>query len=366
MFPQERNEGALRSRPCPTTPIGYCQARELLLIRYGRLPEGRGEEAFGPTLADYIFAEISIRAGACGDEAHYKVIDNGLWHLLGQYAEPPPGAHSFAYLPPNNTPGRRQTGNVYEALVGLCWLECRTHELVDLFLTLMDLDQIEYAQNTHSGHPRTERAPQVPCEGPTYALRCSRFALVRASRNYGYANGQPSPAAGAVAEPREEWPQDPGKALWIPEWVESYTSEMPKGNPLPPPPPKAPVPPARWGPQGRRLRRRGTVELQRLWWLEEHQGPRLRGGQDGAAHNSGPQGEQGGTPAQERRNQAYPCPPDPRGKYLICYIEGQDVPRPCPHKDTVIFKITADGTQRFEAFYPLTRERLGNAFVETF
>ena len=53
IFPQEGKEGALLSRPCPTTPIGYGQARELLILRYGRLPEGRGKEAFGSTLEDY-------------------------------------------------------------------------------------------------------------------------------------------------------------------------------------------------------------------------------------------------------------------------------------------------------------------------
>ena len=60
------------------------------------------------------------------------------------------------------------------------------------------------------------------------------------------------------------------------------------------------------------------------------------------------------------------CPPDLRVKYLICYIEGQDVPQPSPNKDTVIFKITADGTQQFEGYYPLTRRIEGNKIVETF
>ena len=147
-------------------------------------------------------------------------------------------SHTFAYFPPNNTLGRNQTGNVYEAIVGLCWLEGRTHELVDLFLTLMDLDQIEYAQWSSLD----KKSSTGYLRGP-HALRCSRFALVRARRNYGYANRQPSSAAGAVAEPKEQWLEDPGEALWIPEWVDGYTSEMPKGNLLPPPPPKAPVPP---------------------------------------------------------------------------------------------------------------------------
>ena len=75
--------GALHPKQWPTSPNGYGQTRDHLRIRYGRLPEGRGVEAFGSTLADYIFTEISVRADTCRDDAHYKVIDNRLWYLLG-------------------------------------------------------------------------------------------------------------------------------------------------------------------------------------------------------------------------------------------------------------------------------------------
>ena len=188
IFTQEGQEGALSSRPSPTTPIGYGQAKELLFLQYGRLPEGRGKEAFGSTLADYIFTGISARAHTGGDNAHYKVVDNGLWYLLGQYAGPSPGSHSYAYLPPDNAAGRNQTGNVYEALVGLYWLEGQTQALVDLFLTLMDLDQIEYA---HWSTP--DRKNSTGSLRGAHTLRCSRFAFARAGRTFGYANGCPSP-----------------------------------------------------------------------------------------------------------------------------------------------------------------------------
>ena len=132
-------------------------------------------EAFGSTLADYIFTEISVRASTCGDDAHYQAIDNGLWYLLGQFAEPPPGSHTYPCLPPGTGQGRNQTGNVYEAFVGLYWLEGQTQALVDLFFTLMDFDQIEYAQ-----WPAPERRSSTEFLRGPHALRCSRFALVRA------------------------------------------------------------------------------------------------------------------------------------------------------------------------------------------
>ena len=77
IFLQGGRQGALLSRPNPASPIGYGQAREFFLAQYGRLLEGR-EEAFGSTLVDYIFMEISARAGTCGDKSHYQVVDNGL------------------------------------------------------------------------------------------------------------------------------------------------------------------------------------------------------------------------------------------------------------------------------------------------
>ena len=107
IFPQEGGRGALLSRPNLITPIGHGQARELFLNRYVRLLEGRGQEAFGSTLAGYIFTEISARAGTCGDKAHYQVVDNGL--VFGQYAEPAPGIHNYAHFSPEQQ-GRKEPG----------------------------------------------------------------------------------------------------------------------------------------------------------------------------------------------------------------------------------------------------------------
>ena len=111
----------------------------------------------------------------------------------------------------------------------------------------------------------------------------------------------------------------------------------------------------------------GVLKIDVQITLFVHSSTPPQGGPRTAAQSSGAQAEQGGTPAQGRRRaQAYPCPPDLRGKYIICYIEGQDVPQPSPDKDTVIFKITADGTQQFECYYPFSRWIEGNAIVETF
>ena len=263
--------------------------------------------------------------------------------------------------PPNNAAGRNQTGNVYEALVGLYWLEGQTHALVDLFLTLMDLDQIEYAQWSTSD----KKSSTGSLRGP-HALKCSRFAFVPAGRSYGYANGCPSPATGAVAEPREWWIQDPGAPLWIPESVDDYVGGMPKGNPLPPPPPKDPAPA---GGSPRNTANPGGAPSS----SNDHGGwrgagvPAPGGTQDEAARSSGGHAQQGTTPVQgQRRPQAYPRPLDIRDKYLISFIEGHEAPQPRPGKDTVIFKITMDGTQEFESYYPLTRKIVGNRIVETF
>ena len=116
-FPEAGQRAALHTVHNPTDPISYGQAKEYTLLKYGHIPEGQGKEAFGPTLADYIWTEISVRAETCKQDAHYKAIDNGLWHTLGSYVEPPPSIRPC--LPPNNDHGRNQVGNIYEALVGV-------------------------------------------------------------------------------------------------------------------------------------------------------------------------------------------------------------------------------------------------------
>ena len=78
IFLERGGRAALHTVHSPTLPISYRQARDYVLYRYGRLLEGRGQEAFGSTLADYIFTEIFARVEACGADVHYKVIDNRL------------------------------------------------------------------------------------------------------------------------------------------------------------------------------------------------------------------------------------------------------------------------------------------------
>ena len=109
--------------------------------KYGQVTEGRGKESLGSTLADYIWTEISVRATTCTNPVHYKAIKNTLWYALGAFVEPPPD--NLPCIPTKSSPGKNEVGNVYEALVGLYWLERHYRLLTNLFLTLMDLDQIE-------------------------------------------------------------------------------------------------------------------------------------------------------------------------------------------------------------------------------
>ena len=77
--------------------------------------------------------------GRCPLQGHRQ------WPMVppGPICRAPPGSHTYPRLPPGTGQGRNQTGNVYEAFVGLYWLEGQTQALVYLFLTLMDFDQIE-------------------------------------------------------------------------------------------------------------------------------------------------------------------------------------------------------------------------------
>ena len=61
-----------------------------------------------------------------------------------------------------------------------------------------------------------------------------------------------------------------------------------------------------------------------------------------------------------------PCPPDLRGKYVIYYMEGQETPPPVPDKDTVIIRITAEGDQEFEEYWPRTRWADENRIADIF
>ena len=139
------------------------------------------------------------------------------WHLMGRYVEPVPGSQPNPCLPPDTDYGRNLAGNVYEAHVGLYWLEDNFQGLTDISPTLMDLDQIEDAQWS-----APTKKSSTGFQLGALALKCQRFAFVYGGRCHGYLNGKPSPSAGAVAEPRLSWIQDPGNDLFIPEWQKGY------------------------------------------------------------------------------------------------------------------------------------------------
>ena len=129
----------------------------------------------------------------------------------------------------------------------------------------------------------------------------------------------------------------------------TYTGELPKRGPWPPPPPKTPPPPGEDS-KNAAYAEGAPSSSNECGCREGSRNPAPGETQEEATQRSGAYGEQGGTPAQGRRRaQAHPCPPDFRGKYIIYYIEGQDVPQPLPNRDTVIFKITADGDQEYES-----------------
>ena len=63
IFPREGQGVALHAVESPATPLSYGMAKEYVLLKYGQAPEGRAKESLGSTLADYIWTEISVRAG---------------------------------------------------------------------------------------------------------------------------------------------------------------------------------------------------------------------------------------------------------------------------------------------------------------
>ena len=117
-------------------------------------------------------------------------------------------------------------------------------------------------------------------------------------------------------------------SLWVDEWVDGYVGAMPKGNPLPPPPPRGPAPSG--GSPGNTANPGGAPASSNDHGSWRGSGVPAPGGtRDEAAQSSGDQAQQRGTPVQGRcRAQAYPCPPDLRDKYLISYIEGHEAPQP--------------------------------------
>ena len=249
---------------------------------------------------------------------------------MGCYVEPPPGIHPC--LPPDNGHGRNQVGNIYEALVGLYWLEDNFLGLTDLFLTLMDLDQIEYV---HWSPPA--RRTFVGFQRGANALRCSRYVFVHGGRTYGYHIGGPAPALGAMAEPRLPWLQKPSETLWIPEWQDGFAGAMPQGEQLPAPPPPGPAPRREWP--------RGTANDEQAASSGDRQvvptgtwGPTPGRPCEGAGRTPRAQEVTAGTDAQGKLQEF----DDPQGPHIypIYHMQGDLEPRPNPDRNCAFIMVT--------------------------
>ena len=319
---------------------------------YGQVTEGRGQESLGSTLADYIWTEISLRAETCTNPTHYKAIGNNLWYTLGTFVEPPP--HDLAAIPPRNAAGTNEVGNVYEALVGLYWLEENYDGLTDLFLTLMDLDQIEYPSWSEG-----QRRTSVGFLRGRSALRCTKHAFVNEGRNYGYKLYGPTPALGGVVNDRPPWLACPGGTLRIPEWEDHYQGPMPRGEHFAPPTPSTPHgDPGRGATNGSRaptgVRPAGS----------SYDRPAQRRGHEGAERT--PEEEEAEQEADRRRRTQHPFDPRDGNTTTITFISGQDEPLPDPDMCTVIYELTPMGESILHRVAPRSRWEHGQGHIETF
>ena len=325
----------------------------------------------------------------CNDNVHYKIVDNRLWYLMGRYVEPESG-NPHPNLPEDNDRGRNAVGNVYEALVGLLWLEGNTQSLTHIFLTLMDLDQLEYPE----WHAPQRRSSTGFLRG-ALARRCSEFVFVLTERSYGYANGRASRTLGAVAEPRGPWIQKPGNILHIPEWKDGYDGPLPGGWAPPPPPPRG-SPRAQGTVDKDRWARRPTASARAAATATrtstagpstslpgqaaarsaagplpvERREPRcgrahFRGGpQEGAGPGPRTQGEwRTSVQSSLEMPQEGPCP-DLTRKYYMFFNEGSQAPRPDPDKDCVLFKFAKEGETIFARRYPRSKWPRSNGALE--
>ena len=247
-------------------------------------------------------------------------------------------------------------GNTYEALVGLYWLEDNFLGLTNLFPTLMDLDQIEYAQWSLPA-----RRTSVGFQRGANALRCTRFVFVHGGRFYGYRNGGPAPALGNVVQPRPPWLEEPGETLWIPEWQNGFEGAMPQGEHLAPPPPTGPAP--------RRELPRGTASDGHAAYSgdgrvgsTDERGPAPREPCEDAGRTPEAQEGTAGTNTQGKLLDV----DDPQGSntFPIYYRGGDLEPRPDPDRHCAFIMVTPLGEEVFKQLVPRSRWPQGNGYVE--
>ena len=321
--------GALRENTRPSPPLSYGKAKDYFMRVYGRETEGRAQESLGSTLADYIWTEISLRAETCTNPIHYKAIGNNLWYTLGEFVEPPP--HDLPGIPFKNGAGTNEVGNVYEALVGLYWLEENYDRLTDLFLTLMDLDQIE-----HPSWREGQRRTSVGYLRGASAVRCTMHVFVNEGRSYGYSYNGPAPALGSVVIDRPPWLAQPGGTLHIPEWHNTYQGPMPKGEHFAPPTPGEP---------------QGRPERSAAIYSHPPAGAQQAGSSsDPPAQPRGHSGADREPDEEEERREAdrrsriqQPYDLNDGNTTAITFLSGQPEPLPDPTMRTLIFKLTPLG-----------------------
>ena len=115
--------------------------------------------------------------------------------------EPVPGSRPNPCLPPDTDHGRSLAGNVYDALVGLYWLENDFQGFTNIFVIFMVLGQIEYVCPMVS--PCQEELHRVPAgclrrQVPEVRVRLLRAWLWQLQREAQLLSGSSGGAQAAV------------------------------------------------------------------------------------------------------------------------------------------------------------------------
>eukprot|EP00972_Heterocapsa_arctica_P081613 12029668-Heterocapsa_arctica.AAC.1 len=154
--------------PSAFVPPTLAEARALCRAAFGRIPE-RIASGFGAWLADCLWTEISVQAGTADETVQFTVVPNRSYRALAILAQAakPLGAQEWEDDPVHCN--ATFTGDAYESLVGLWYLEGE-HDLIrGLMLALINIDQPE----CRSWSPQNaEGIPQRPA--CTFRLREER------------------------------------------------------------------------------------------------------------------------------------------------------------------------------------------------
>ena len=266
----------------------------------------------------------------------------------------PPGQP--AVHPAQERPWQERGGQRVQALVGLYWLEGSFQLLTNLFLTLMDLDQIEYANWTPA-----ERRSSVGYLRGDNAIRCTKFAFTHEGRDYGYKNGGPAPTLGSVVIKRPPRLAKPGTILWIHEWNPHFRGSVPQGEHHAPPTPSAA--PGGDMPRGNATNGRAAPT-----------GPPPAGSSNDQPAQGGTHEEAGRAPGDEeaeqeadrRRRTQHPFDTKHKDTIALCFNKGHAEPQPYPDKCTVIYEISPLGETTLHRVVPRSRWPRDRGCIEDF